>query len=71
MPEAEQSPVVFEGARKAISASQEEASQNPRARSAKLRFGIRTSSPVAAQDYSIFGLPNLPDPAVIAEKAGA
>jgi 16S rRNA (cytosine1402-N4)-methyltransferase len=71
MPEAEQSPVIFEGARKAISASQEEASQNPRARSAKLRSGIRTSSPVATQDYSIFGLPNLPDPADIAEKAGA
>jgi 16S rRNA (cytosine1402-N4)-methyltransferase len=42
-----------------VSASDEEANINPRARSAKLRAGIRTAAPARAADPSIFDLPNL------------
>jgi 16S rRNA (cytosine1402-N4)-methyltransferase len=42
-----------------ISASEEEAQANPRARSAKLRAGERTTAPAEAADMSIFGFPNL------------
>lgn len=45
----------------AISAGEEEALGNPRARSAKLRAGIRTQYPPLKADYSIFGLPALPE----------
>ncbi|HXV30140.1 MAG TPA: 16S rRNA (cytosine(1402)-N(4))-methyltransferase, partial [Sinorhizobium sp.] len=36
-----------------------EASRNPRARSAKLRAGIRTEAPSPGSDLSIFNLPEL------------
>ncbi|MCA1367588.1 16S rRNA (cytosine(1402)-N(4))-methyltransferase RsmH [Bradyrhizobium sp. BRP14] len=42
-----------------IAASEEEASRNPRARSAKLRAGIRTEAPSRGDDLSIFNLPEL------------
>jgi 16S rRNA (cytosine1402-N4)-methyltransferase len=42
-----------------IAASDEEASRNPRARSAKLRAGIRTEAPSPGSDLSIFNLPEL------------
>ncbi len=42
-----------------VSASDAEAEINPRARSAKLRAGLRTTAPAEAADMSIFGLPNL------------
>ncbi|PLU82283.1 16S rRNA (cytosine(1402)-N(4))-methyltransferase, partial [Sinorhizobium medicae] len=42
-----------------VSASDEEASRNPRARSAKLRAGIRTAAPSPGADLSIFNLPEL------------
>ncbi len=42
-----------------IAASVEEADINPRARSAKLRLGLRTAAAARDADYSIFGLPNL------------
>ena len=42
-----------------IAASEEEAAQNPRARSAKLRSAVRTEAPPEADDMSIFDLPNL------------
>jgi len=42
-----------------VSASDEEAEINPRARSAKLRAGVRTNAPAEAADISIFELPNL------------
>lgn len=38
-----------------------EEERNPRARSAKLRAGIRTVNPPLTADYSLFGLPKLPD----------
>jgi 16S rRNA (cytosine1402-N4)-methyltransferase len=42
-----------------ISAGEAEAEANPRARSAKLRAGSRTTAPAEAADLSIFDLPNL------------
>ncbi|MDE1992634.1 MAG: 16S rRNA (cytosine(1402)-N(4))-methyltransferase RsmH [Rhizobiaceae bacterium] len=42
-----------------ISASEAEAEINPRARSAKLRAGLRTTAPAEPADLSIFDLPNL------------
>ncbi len=58
-------PVLAEGApasfiqtnRNAIAASEDEARTNPRARSAKLRFGIRTAAPAFAFDAEELGLP--------------
>jgi 16S rRNA (cytosine1402-N4)-methyltransferase len=42
-----------------VTASEEEADRNPRARSAKMRVGARTGVPPEADDLSIFDLPNL------------
>ena len=42
-----------------VAASDEEAEINPRARSAKLRVGVRTEAPAEKADYSIFDLPAL------------
>ncbi len=42
-----------------IAASDEEADINPRARSAKLRAGLRTTAPARPADLSIFELPDL------------
>lgn len=44
-----------------VAASDAEAEVNPRARSAKLRAGQRTTAPAEAVDLSIFDLPNLAD----------
>jgi len=45
--------------RSAIAASPDEAESNPRARSAKMRVGVRTEAAAHLADLSIFGLPNL------------
>jgi 16S rRNA (cytosine1402-N4)-methyltransferase len=42
-----------------VSASEAEAEINPRARSAKLRAGLRTNAAAEAADMSLFGFPNL------------
>ncbi|MQW85832.1 16S rRNA (cytosine(1402)-N(4))-methyltransferase RsmH [Sinorhizobium saheli] len=42
-----------------LAASEEEAARNPRARSAKLRAGLRTEAAPGASDLSIFNLPEL------------
>jgi 16S rRNA (cytosine1402-N4)-methyltransferase len=53
-------PAIFEPLGKSmISASDEEAELNPRARSAKLRAGVRTDAPPRSADMSIFDLPDL------------
>lgn len=53
-------PATFEPVGKGlIAASDDEAELNPRARSAKLRAGIRTSAPPETADMSIFDLPDL------------
>ncbi|SMF71619.1 16S rRNA (cytosine1402-N4)-methyltransferase [Xaviernesmea oryzae] len=60
LPMVEAKPVIFEALGKPmIAASDEEAEANPRARSAKLRAGIRTAAPPRAADMSIFDLPDL------------
>ena len=50
---------TFDKAGKAIGASEAEASENPRARSARLRAALRTDAPARAHDASIFRLPSL------------
>lgn len=42
-----------------ITADQAEIEQNPRARSARLRIGVRTDAPVTPIDETLFGLPDL------------
>jgi len=44
-----------------VQASEAEAEVNPRARSAKLRAGIRTEAKAGKPDPSIFDLPQLVD----------
>lgn len=46
--------------RKALVASDVECQENPRARSAKLRVGLRTEHPAFALDMAALGVPNLP-----------
>jgi 16S rRNA (cytosine1402-N4)-methyltransferase len=60
LPMVEVKAAIFDPIGKAmIAASEEESAINPRARSAKLRAGIRSEAPSRAADYSIFGLPDL------------
>ena len=62
LPEVMQAPEIFKPiSRQAVLASDAEAEINPRARSAKLRSGIRTDAKAAKPDASIFDLPNLAD----------
>ncbi|SDO94965.1 16S rRNA (cytosine1402-N4)-methyltransferase [Phyllobacterium sp. YR620] len=61
LPQVEQRLASFTPIGKGIVApSEAEAERNPRARSAKLRGGVRTTNPPLAEDHSIYGLPNLP-----------
>lgn len=60
MPMAFERPATFEPVGKGmVTATEEEAEINPRARSAKLRAGIRTAHPAMKADFSIFDLPDL------------
>ena len=60
MPMVEEKTATFEPIGKGvIAASDEEAEKNPRARSAKLRAGRRTSATAGAADLAIFDLPDL------------
>ncbi len=60
LPQVHEKPVIFEPIGKnAISASDAESEVNPRARSAKLRAGLRTDAKPGAVDLSIFDLPDL------------
>lgn len=45
--------------RGALAASEAEAQTNPRARSAKLRYAVRTQAPARKPSLDLFGLPNL------------
>ncbi len=61
LPAAVERQATFDKAGKALAASEREAGENPRARSAKLRAATRTAAPARPGDASIFGLPALPD----------
>jgi 16S rRNA (cytosine1402-N4)-methyltransferase len=61
LPAAVEREATFDKPGKAIAASEREAEENPRARSAKLRAAVRTAAPARGEDASIFGLPSLPD----------
>jgi len=62
LPEVSQAPQIFElVTRQAVSATEAEAELNPRARSAKLRAGIRTAAKPGKADQTIFELPQLAD----------
>jgi 16S rRNA (cytosine1402-N4)-methyltransferase len=61
LPEVHVEPATFERVGRALSASEEEVARNPRARSAKLRSGVRTPASARVADQSIFGFPKLPD----------
>ncbi|MGI9402768.1 MAG: 16S rRNA (cytosine(1402)-N(4))-methyltransferase RsmH [Rhizobiaceae bacterium] len=60
LPPAEQKAQTFKiEKRGAITASEGEIAENPRSRSAKLRYAIRTAAEAREGDNSIFGLPRL------------
>jgi len=61
LPAAVEREATFDKPGKVIAASEREAEENPRARSAKLRAAVRTAAPARGEDASIFGLPSLPD----------
>ncbi|MEL6818561.1 MAG: 16S rRNA (cytosine(1402)-N(4))-methyltransferase RsmH [Pseudomonadota bacterium] len=61
LPMTEPRPAIYASIGKAVvAASDVEVANNPRARSAKLRAGGRTSAMPREEDFSIFKLPNLP-----------
>lgn len=61
LPQTQEVSVTFELiGRGLVTVSEEEAADNPRARSAKLRAGRRTDAAAREADETIFGLPNLP-----------
>lgn len=60
LPPVDEKPLTFKQIKRgAVSASGEEAADNPRARSAKLRSALRTDAPPREGDREIFGLPRL------------
>ena len=62
LPEVAQTPEIFKlMSKQPVLASEAEAEVNPRARSAKLRAGIRTTAKAGKADVSIFELPQLAD----------
>ncbi len=61
MPELREKAPTFAKQGGAVAASDAETESNPRARSAKLRAAVRTEAPARREDFSIFGLPKLPD----------
>lgn len=57
--------------RNAVSAGEDESHRNPRARSAKLRWAIRTEAAISPFDRSLLGLPSLAGDARVVEGQGS
>ncbi|MGB3501448.1 MAG: 16S rRNA (cytosine(1402)-N(4))-methyltransferase RsmH [Mesorhizobium sp.] len=60
MPQVHLRTATFERPASVVAASEAEAAQNPRARSAKLRAAVRTDAAARPSAPSLFGLPKLP-----------
>jgi 16S rRNA (cytosine1402-N4)-methyltransferase len=68
LPAAQVKAETFEKRGGAVSPTEAEIETNPRARSAKLRAAVRTDAPARISDFSIFGLPKLPEIRLPAER---